>query len=139
MHTVRRTVKRSVSLDMRERCDYSMDMGKTTNNSNFGWHSTLASQLATVASHQRSDDQNADDQVTELLVKVAREWRVMVKDVRFSFYGGVDSPERQRAYTARRVAETRSSIARAYADCVLPPSWLALDEALEAVEIEIAV
>lgn len=36
-----------------------------------------------------------------------REWRVMAKDPLFKAYGGVDSPERARAYVLRRLAEVR--------------------------------
>lgn len=95
---------------------------------------TLPSNLATVAANQRRDEQAADQQVNELLATIDREWRVMVKDVRFAFYGGVDSPECRRAYVGRRVAEVR----RALVAYLHRPSCRAYDEALEAVEIEIA-
>lgn len=93
---------------------------------------TLASNLALVAANQRRDARAADAEVTDLLAIVDREWRVMVKDVRFAFYGGVDSPERRRAYVGRRIAETRRRLV-AY---LHRPECRALDEALEAVEME---
>jgi hypothetical protein len=110
------------------------ESGANLNTSNFGWHSTLSMQLARVAANQRNNERSADHSVDKFLGDVSREWRVMAKDVRFAFYGGVDSPERQRAYTARRIAEYRRSLV-AY---LHRPEMTALDEALEAVETEIA-
>jgi hypothetical protein len=107
-----------------------LDMDTT----NIGWHSTLAHNIAIVACDWSACLSTADRSVAKFLGDVSREWRVMVKDVRFTFYGGVDSPERQRAYVARRLAEYRRGIA-AYRH---RPTMLALDEALEAVELEAA-
>lgn len=93
----------------------------------------LAHNLATVAVNQRRDERNADEQTTELLATIDREWRVMVKDVRFAFYGGVDSPARRTAYVAGRIAEVR----RALIPYLHRPACRAYDEALEAVEMEL--
>jgi hypothetical protein len=98
-----------------------------------GWHSTLAHNIAIVAVEGARGERSADEQTSELLAALAREWRLMVKDVRFAFYGGVDSPDRQRAYVARRIAETRKAL-RPY---LHRPAMRAYDEALEAVEMEL--
>jgi hypothetical protein len=77
-------------------------------------------------------EQMADATVTEFLRQVTREWRTMVRDPLFAHYGGVDSPERQRAYVARRVEGYR----RALTEWLHRPEYLALAEALDAVSLE---
>jgi hypothetical protein len=93
---------------------------------------TLASNIARVCAHWNACEKDADRQVDELLVAVTREWRVMVKDVRWSAFGGVDTPARRAAYVARRVGDTRRRLT-AY---LHRPDCLALAEALGAVAIE---
>lgn len=92
------------------------------------WSATLASNLAHVGAHWAACTRAADVQVTDLLRSVAREWCVMVKDVRFTLYGGVDTPDRRAAYTARRVSDTRRRLS-AY---LHRPECRAFAEALDA-------
>lgn len=68
-------------------------------------------------------------QVAEYVTKFEREWRVMAKDVRFAFYGGVDSPERKAAYVTRRLDDYRAGLTR----YLHRPECLELAEALDEV------
>src|SRR5512143_2287534 len=72
---------------------------------------TLASNIAGAAFKQRADERAADDNVADLMHAIRREWRAMVKDVRFGLHGGVDTPERRRAYAERRIAGFRAALA----------------------------
>lgn len=90
----------------------------------------LASNLRRVAATQRADERNADEQTTELLATIAKEWRGLVRSC------GADSTERRLAYTARRIAEVRTVLRRNY---MHHPACRAYDEALEAVELELGV
>jgi hypothetical protein len=86
----------------------------------------------------RADERNADEQVTELLAKIGNEWSGIVKSLHY-MSKCVPSDARRLAYTARRVAKARVSIARMWAGSVPAPGYRALDRALEAVEFETGV
>lgn len=67
------------------------------------------------------------DAVSKYVRQFEREWRVMVKDPVWLFYGGVDSPDRRAAYVSGRLAEIRRSLT----NYLHRPECLALAEALD--------
>lgn len=88
---------------------------------------TLGHNIAVVGVHWAACEHAAGHQVAEYVRQFDREGRVMAKDVRFMFYGGIDSPERKAVYIARRLAEIRRNLT-AY---LHRPDCLALAEALD--------
>ncbi len=73
----------------------------------------------------------AKETVAEYIAEYEREWRGITKHVLFAQYGGVNSPERRKAYVARRLAEIRRSCTR----YLHRPEFLALAEALDTAVI----
>ncbi len=102
------------------------------NESNFGWWSTLAYNLKVVGVDWANCQRFAAEETREFLRMVTQEWRVLVRDVRFSYYGGVDTPECRREYVTRRVAEYRRGLIPYF----FQPSARALDQELKTAEIE---
>lgn len=105
---------------------------------NYPWAGCLGSNLRRVGVDWHACTEAAERTVRELIERTDHQWRRMVRDPVWAFYGGKDTPEGRHAYIRRALEDCRARLARWWEGArAYSPADRAIDEHLQRVLREV--